>query len=68
MEASGFVDRRRRTSDEREVEIALTERGRALRRAAVAIRRDIVALLGMSDAAITHLRGELNTVTAALRG
>ena len=67
MEAAGFVERHRRTSDEREVEVALTDSGRALRRAAVAIRRDIVALLGMSDVAIARLRGELNAVVAALR-
>lgn len=67
MEAAGFVIRHRRTSDEREVEIALTERSRALQRAAVAIRREIVALLGMSDAAITRLRSELNAVVTALR-
>lgn len=67
MEAAGFVERHRRTSDEREVEVALTERGRALRRAAMAIRREIVALLGMSDAGIARLRGELNAVVAALR-
>lgn len=67
METAGFVERHRRISDEREVEVALTERGRTLRRAAVAIRRDIVALLGLSDLAIARLRGELNAVVAALR-
>lgn len=67
METAGLVNRHRRTSDEREVEIALTERGRALRRAAIATRREVVALLGMSDAGIARLRGELNAVVAALR-
>ncbi len=67
MEAAGIVDRRRRTRDEREVEIALTERGRCLRENAVDVRRDIVAQLGMSDAVIGRLRNELNEVVSALR-
>lgn len=67
MEAAGLVDRRRRRSDEREVEIALTEHGGCLRRRAVGVREDIVTQLGMSDAEIVGLRGELNQLIAALR-
>lgn len=67
MEAGGFVDRRRRTRDEREVEIALTERGSLLRYRALDVRRQIVAQLDMNDAEIARLRNELNGVVAALR-
>jgi DNA-binding MarR family transcriptional regulator len=66
MEASGLVDRRRRERDEREVEIALTERGRELREASLDIRRAIVCTLGMSETAILRLRDELNDVIRAL--
>ncbi|MEO9190302.1 MAG: MarR family winged helix-turn-helix transcriptional regulator [Acetobacteraceae bacterium] len=66
MEAAGLVDRRRRRSDEREVEIALTEHGCRLRRRAVGVRQDIVAQIGMSDAEIIELRAELNQLIAAL--
>ncbi len=68
MEAAGLVHRRRRTSDEREVEIALTEHGRALRDEALDVRRDIVCRLGMGEAEITRLRDELNQVLIALQG
>jgi len=67
MEVAGLVDRRRRTSDEREVEIALTEDASRLRARAVGVRLGIVARLRMSDAAITGLRAELNELIAALR-
>lgn len=66
MEAAGLLDRRRRTSDEREVEIALTGHGSSLRDRAVGVRQDIVVQLGMSDTAIAELRAELNRVIVAL--
>lgn len=66
MEAAGLVDRRRRVQDEREVEIALTERGAALRQDALGARREIVCQLRMSDPEIANLRRALNEVIAAL--
>lgn len=68
METAGLIDRRRRTSDEREVEIALTERGRALRDVALHMRHDMVCRLGMAERDIARLRDELNGVLDALQG
>lgn len=68
METAGLLDRRRRVRDEREVEIALTERGRALRDLALDVRHDMVCRLGMSERDIGHLRDELNRVLDALQG
>ncbi len=67
MEAAGLLERRRRTRDEREVEIALTEHGWALRDQAVLVRRDIVCQLGMSDAEVARLRVDLNQMISALQ-
>lgn len=66
LEAMGLVHRRRRPEDEREVEIALSTEGRALRQKAVGVRQDIVRKLGMSEAEIAELRTVLNTLVATL--
>ena len=66
LESAGLVTRARRAHDEREVEIALTHAGRALRERAVGVRCQIVKQLGMDDTAIAHLRGELNAVISTL--
>ena len=68
LEASGLVNRRRRASDEREVEIGLTEAGRGLRERALAIRCEIVRQLKMSDPEIASLRTDLAAVIATLDG
>lgn len=66
LEGLGLVTRARRLQDEREVEIALTDAGRALRTRAVGVRREIVHQLKMSDAEIASLRTDLNTLIATL--
>lgn len=66
MEAAGLVKRHRRTRDEREVEIALTQQGRGLRDAALDVRCDIVRQLAMGEVEISRLRTELNRVLDAL--
>ena len=66
MEAAGLVRRRRRTRDEREVEIALSEQARGLRDAALDVRCDIVRQLGLEEGEIARLRVELNRVLDAL--
>lgn len=66
LESAGLVTRARRAHDEREVEIALTDAGQALRERAVGVRCQIVKQLGMSDTAIANLRGELNAVISTL--
>lgn len=66
LESAGLVTRARRAQDEREVEIALTEKGRALRDHAVGVRCQVVQQLGMNEDEIAALRGELNAVISTL--
>ena len=66
LEASGLVSRTRRQSDEREVEIGLTDEGRALRARALSVRGEIVRQLKMDDRESAALRTELAEVIAAL--
>ena len=62
LEGSGFLNRSRRQSDEREVEIALTEQGRALRDEAVAVRQSVMCQLNMSEPEIQAMRADLNAL------
>lgn len=66
LENAGLVTRARRVQDEREVEVALTARGRELRDRAVEVRCQVVQQLGMSEGEIAALRGELNAVISTL--
>nr|WP_206030947.1 MarR family transcriptional regulator [Rhodococcus sp. B10] len=66
LEALGFVERRRLTTDERRVEIHLTESGRALRAHAVDIPKQLAGKTGMTVADLEHLRDALVKLTDAL--
>lgn len=66
LESVGLVTRARRAQDEREVEVALTPEGRGLRARAVAVRKQIVHQLKMSDREIAALRSDLDAVIATL--
>lgn len=66
LETAGFVRRTRRQEDEREVEIGLTPDGLALRDEAVAVRREIVRQLKMSEAEIAELRIRLDDLITTL--
>lgn len=66
LEHTGLVRRARRLHDEREVEISLTEVGRALRPRAIGVRETIVQQLGMSDDALASLRGDLKNLVNVL--
>ena len=66
METAGIVSRNRRTSDEREVEIWLTDKGRDMQREAAGARELVVCRLAMSDAEILQLRGELMDLVTRL--
>jgi len=59
LEANGLVTRNRRSTDEREIEIALTEAGSALKLHAVEVRRHVVRCLGMPEDEISRMRKEL---------
>ncbi len=62
LETSGLLNRSRRQSDEREVEISLTEQGRDLRADAVAVRQSVMCQLNMSEPEIQAMRADLNAL------
>ncbi|GLQ49726.1 MarR family winged helix-turn-helix transcriptional regulator [Dyella flava] len=66
LEQSGLVQRRRRQSDEREVEITLTEAGRKLHERAAEVPRCLAERLCMSVDAFVRLRDELKSLAAQL--
>ena len=59
LEAQGRVTRGRRASDERVLEIALTDEGRALRERALGVPEQIMAKVGMDVAQLAALRDGL---------
>ena len=59
LEAQGRVTRSRRSDDERELEIGLTDDGRALRERALDVPRQIMERVGMDAAEIGRLREAL---------
>ena len=62
LESAGLLLRNRRQSDEREVEIGLTERGRALRAEAEGVRQTVMCQLQMSEPEIQAMRADLNAL------
>jgi DNA-binding MarR family transcriptional regulator len=65
LEATGYIERRRSTADERALEVRLTEAGRALRAEAETIPSRIVARLGLPVSQLENLRESLNAIIAA---
>ena len=66
LEASGLVTRRRRTDDERTVEITPTPRGRALAREAKRVPIEMAAAIGLSEAEERKLRALVRKLTTSL--
>jgi MarR family transcriptional regulator, organic hydroperoxide resistance regulator len=66
LEQAGLLGRRRRQSDEREVEITLTEAGHKLRERAADVPRCMAERLCMSVDAFVRLRDELKSLAAKL--
>jgi DNA-binding MarR family transcriptional regulator len=68
LEVTGYVERKRSSSDERSLEVTLTETGRALREQAELIPHKIVERLGLPVSDLESLRGSLQSIIgAALR-
>ncbi|MFW0794364.1 MarR family transcriptional regulator [Gordonia sp. CPCC 205515] len=65
LETNGLVARQRRGDDERNVDIALTDSGAALREQALAIPGAVVAALGVELADLEELHGVLTKINAA---
>lgn len=68
LETAGLLRRTRRQSDEREVEIGLTEHGRDLRVEATKVRESVMCQLEMTEPEIRNLRRDLNLVIDRLGG
>ena len=62
LEGNGLVSRNRNPQDERQVRIALTDQGRALRRDAEAIPEQVLCASGQVLAALGSMRKELARV------
>lgn len=67
LEQAGFVTRKRRSRDEREVEIALTEAGRGLETQAAPVKAHVVCRLQMTEEEIYKLRSELMELISRLQ-
>ncbi|KSU52367.1 MarR family winged helix-turn-helix transcriptional regulator [Microbacterium enclense] len=67
LEAQGRVVRSRRADDERVLDIGLTDEGRALREAALAVPGQIMARVGVDEAALIALRDGLAPFAGSLR-
>lgn len=65
LEANGYVERRRSSTDERALEVTLTLAGRELRAEAEKIPPRIVERLGLPVDDILNLRESLRTIIAA---
>lgn len=66
LEAAGWVTRQRRRNNEREVEIALTEAGRALRERALSVPPAVMQATGLSMTEAEALRGLLDKLMLQL--
>jgi MarR family transcriptional regulator, organic hydroperoxide resistance regulator len=66
LEQAGLLGRRRRQSDEREVEITLTHAGHTLHERATEVPRGLAERLCMSPDAFVRLRDELKSLAAQL--
>jgi DNA-binding MarR family transcriptional regulator len=67
LEAVGYVTRARNPSNERELAVELTEKGRALRERAERVPEQIVQRLGVPVATLVEVRDRLTELLAATR-
>jgi MarR family transcriptional regulator, organic hydroperoxide resistance regulator len=67
LEKQGRITRRRRPEDERTLEIACTEQGRALCEQARSVQRDVELATGMAGPELTALREQLTELAERLR-
>lgn len=66
LQAAGLVDRRRRTTDERSVEVHLTAEGAALRERATTVPRKVAGATGLGSDQLDALRRDLVRLTEAV--
>ncbi len=68
MEAAGLLVRSRAADDERRVSVALTPAGRALRRKAAHVPRDVACATGFKLTELTALTAQLHRLRSNLAG
>lgn len=68
LEADGLVERRRSASDERRLDIALTDAGLALRERAVDVPRQVMARLDLTVAEVASVRDGLQRFAGTFEG
>jgi DNA-binding MarR family transcriptional regulator len=66
LEGLGFIERRRLSTDERRVEIHLTDTGSALRAEALDLPRKLAEKTGMDVGDLVKLKESLDALTSAL--
>lgn len=67
LEAQGLVTRTRNPADERSLDVALTDAGRALRERALDVPVEVTRRLGLSIEQLEGLRDELDALATASR-
>lgn len=67
LEANGLISRERSRSDERSVEVVLTDAGRSIEARAQCVPHRLAESAGFSQADAVGLRDAVNRLTAALR-
>jgi DNA-binding MarR family transcriptional regulator len=65
LESTGYIERKRSTTDERSLEVTLTTEGRALRAEAERIPHRIVERLGLPVGDLENLRSNLHAIISA---
>ncbi len=68
LEAAGFLTRTRRPDDERSVRVALTDKGRALRKESRCLGETLLARGGMTLSDMLKLKRQAQALTKALSG
>jgi DNA-binding MarR family transcriptional regulator len=66
LESAGLIERNRDADDERQVVITLTREGRALKRKAAAIPRQIIGASGQPQSTLVDLRTQLSAIRTEL--
>jgi DNA-binding MarR family transcriptional regulator len=67
LESLGLVSRSRRADDERVLQVAITDTGRALRERAACAQQTVEAMTGLDHGSLARLRDELNELASRLR-
>lgn len=68
LEANGYLTRARNRTDERALEIRLTEAGHALRERAEEVHAEVARQSGLPPDAMARMRAELQRLSAQLKG